>query len=102
MYLREVKNLQFFSLLTLKHVEDRLIITADFPKDFLVENKLDKPFLYVTLYVRGGAIIKIIDEGTAKLYTPSKREIAPETYNQIIQFAAKHAPQFKNLYNFNN
>lgn len=93
-FIRELKNLQFYSMLSLKQVEDRILITADFPKEVLLENRLEQPFLYVTLYVRGGSIIKIIDEGTAKLYTPSKREFAPETYNQIIQFAKEHAPQF--------
>ncbi|UOQ94723.1 hypothetical protein MUO14_07210 [Halobacillus shinanisalinarum] len=97
MFIREVKNLQFYSQLSLKHVEDRLLINADFPKDFLLKNRLDHPFLYVTLYVRGGSRIKIIDEGTAKLYTPSKKEFAAKTYNQIVKFAMKHAPQFKNL-----
>lgn len=96
MFLNQVKNLEFYSQLSLKHVEDRLLITADFPKDFLVENQLEQPFLYVTLYVRGGSRIKIIDEDKTTLCSPSKREFASETYNQIIKFAMKHAPQFKN------
>ncbi|MCT2534205.1 hypothetical protein NC661_10255 [Aquibacillus koreensis] len=96
MFLQEVSNMKVFSQLSLKHVEDRLIITAEFPKAFLRQNRLQQPFLYVSLYVRGGAIIKIIDEGTAELYSPSKKEFAPETYKQIIQFAMEHAPQFKN------
>ncbi|WP_138419742.1 hypothetical protein [Aquibacillus sediminis] len=97
MFINEVKNLQFFSKLSLNHVEDRLLLTADFPKEFLVKNQLEQPFLYVTLYVRGGAIVKIIDEATAQIYTPSKKDFAPETYNQIIRFAMEHAPQFKRL-----
>ncbi|KHE73241.1 hypothetical protein [Halobacillus sp. BBL2006] len=96
MYLSEVKNLNFYSQLSLKQVEDRLLITADFPKQFMVESQMKDPFLYVTLYVRGGARIKIIDEGTAKLYIPNTKDIDPETYKQIIEFAKDHAPQFKN------
>ncbi|UOQ45948.1 hypothetical protein MUN89_08510 [Halobacillus salinarum] len=97
LFLKEVKNLQFYSQLSLKQVEDRLLITADFPKEFRIENQLHEPFLYVTLYVRGGARIKIIDEGTANIYTLTKKEIDPATYKKIIQFAIDHAPQFKNL-----
>lgn len=96
MYLSELKNLKFYSQLSLKQVEDRLLITADFPKEFMVENQMKDPFLYVTLYVRGGARIKIIDEGTAKLYIPNTKDIDPEIYKQIIEFAKDHAPQFKN------
>ncbi|MFQ3544079.1 hypothetical protein Q7A53_08325 [Halobacillus rhizosphaerae] len=94
LYLNEINNLQFHSQLSLKQVEDRLMITADFPRNFLVESDLIQPFLYVTLYVRGGEQIKIIDEATAKLYTPAKKEFEPGTYRQIIQFAKKHAKQF--------
>ncbi|WP_163527296.1 hypothetical protein [Halobacillus ihumii] len=97
LFLNEVKNLEFNSQLSLNQVEDRLLITADFPQDFLFENSLENPFLYVTLYVRGGSIIKLIDEDTAQLYTPAKKDFAPETYQQIIAFAREHAPQFKNL-----
>ncbi|WP_079528047.1 hypothetical protein [Halobacillus hunanensis] len=95
LYLKEVKNLEFNSQLSLNQVEDRLLITADFPKGFLFENCLENPFLYVTLYVRGGERIKLIDEETAQLYSPAKKDFAPETYHQIITFARKHAPQFK-------
>ncbi|MRH41339.1 hypothetical protein GH741_01460 [Aquibacillus halophilus] len=97
MFLNEIKNLQFYSQLSLKHVEDRLLITADFPREFCVDNHLIQPFLYVTLYVRGEVRIKIIDEGTAKIYTPTKKEIEPTTYKQIIQFAMKHSKQFNNI-----
>ncbi|MFD2923109.1 hypothetical protein [Halobacillus naozhouensis] len=99
MFLNEVKHLQFYSQLSLHQVEDRLLITADFPQDFLLENSLENPFLYVTLYVRGGSRIKLIDEDTAQLYTLTKKDVAPETYHQIITFAREHAPQFKHLSN---
>ncbi|MBM7553867.1 hypothetical protein [Thalassobacillus pellis] len=99
MYLNHVNNLHCNSKLSLKQVEDRLIITADFPKDFLVVNELLDPFLYVTLYVRGGARIKIIDEGTVNVYALTRKDVAEETYEQIIKFARLHAPQFKNFAN---
>ncbi|WP_173916738.1 hypothetical protein [Halobacillus sp. Marseille-Q1614] len=96
MFLKEIKNLKYYSQLSVKQIEDRVLITADFPKEFLVENDILDPFLYVTLYVRGGERIKVIDEGTAKLYSLSKKEMAPETYAKIVQFAKQHASQFKN------
>ncbi|MDL4840849.1 hypothetical protein [Aquibacillus rhizosphaerae] len=96
MFVNELNNLQFYSQLSLKHVEDRLLITADFPQQFLIDNKMIEPFLYVTLYVRGGVMVKIIDEGTAKLYTPSRKEFDPDTFKQIVQFAMDHSQQFKN------
>ncbi|MDC3418168.1 hypothetical protein [Aquibacillus salsiterrae] len=97
MVLNEIKNLQFYSQLSVKQIEDRLLITAEFPKAFLAKHKLVQPFLYVTLYVRGGALIKIIDEGTVEIHSPTKKDIAPTTYNQIILYAMKYAPQFKHL-----
>ncbi|WP_082234440.1 hypothetical protein [Halobacillus massiliensis] len=97
MFLKELSNLQFYSQLSIKQIEDRVLITADFPKGFLVENDILDPFLYVTLYVRGGERVKIIDEGTAKLYSLSKKEIDPKIYTDIIQFAKEHASQFKDL-----
>ncbi|WP_163539259.1 hypothetical protein [Gracilibacillus sp. YIM 98692] len=95
MKLSNLKNLQFFSQFTLKDVEDRLIITADFPKEYLKYHQLEDPFLYVVLYLRGSVFIKIIDEGSAQIYVPTRKEIEQETFNQIIQFAIKNAPQFK-------
>ncbi|WP_186577871.1 hypothetical protein [Aquibacillus kalidii] len=97
MYINEVKNLQFFSQLSLKDVEDRLIITAEFPKEFLVENHMIQPFLYVTLYTRGNVRIKIIDEATAKIYTPFRKDFDPDTFMQIVQFAMKQSKQFNHL-----
>lgn len=97
MVLNELKNLHFLSQLSVKQIEDRLLITADFPNEFRAAHKLVQPFLYVTLYVRGGALIKIIDEGTVEIHSPSKKDISPKTYNEIILFAMKYAPQFKNL-----
>ncbi len=94
MYLNEISNLRFHSQLSLKQVEDRLLITADFPQRYLIEIGMSEPFLYVTLYVRGGDRIKIIDEDSARLHIPSKKEIEPETYNKIIHFAKTHAKQF--------
>lgn len=95
MYLSDISNLAFYSQLSLKRVEDRLLLTADFPADFNLEYHLKDPFLYVTLYTRGGALIKIIDEATADLYVLTKKEIEPHTYKRIIKFAKEHAPQFK-------
>ncbi|MFC7064192.1 hypothetical protein [Halobacillus seohaensis] len=97
MFLNEIENLGFHSQLSLSQVEDRLLITADFPKEFLVNTQMIEPFLYVTLYVRGGERIKIIDEGTAEIYTPAKKEMEQNTYNKIIQFAIKHSKQFNHL-----
>ncbi|MCA1013031.1 hypothetical protein [Halobacillus halophilus] len=96
MYLKDIENLECYSKLSLKQVEDRLLITANFPKEFLLESQMTHPFLYVILYVRGKEMIKILDEGTAKLYIPSKKEIDPKTYKKIIDFAKKHSKQFKN------
>lgn len=95
MYLKDIHDLQFHSQLSLKQVEDRLLITADFPKEFLREMDMKEPFLYVTLFVRGGERIKIIDEDSAKLHIPSKKDFEQQTYNKIIQFAKQHAKQFK-------
>ncbi len=97
LFINDIKNLEFFSHLSLKHVEDRLLINATFPKEFLVENNMAEPFLYVTLYVRGGERVKIIDEGTAKIYTPFRNQYDQDTYNQIIQFAMEHSKQFTHL-----
>ncbi|SFJ28859.1 hypothetical protein SAMN04487936_101541 [Halobacillus dabanensis] len=94
MYISEIVNLNFHSQLSLKQVEDRLLITADFPKEVLKELGMRDPFLYVTLYVRGGEIIKIIDEDNANLHIPSKKDFEQKTYNAIIDFAKKHAKQF--------
>ncbi|QHT46990.1 hypothetical protein M662_10975 [Bacillus sp. SB49] len=96
MYLEEINNLTFHSQLSLKQVEDRLLITAQFPKNYLRQIEMRDPFLYVTLYVRGGERIKIIDEDSAKLYIPLKKEIHPDVYRRIIAFAKMHARQFKN------
>ncbi|MBA2173747.1 hypothetical protein H0266_02430 [Halobacillus locisalis] len=97
MLLRDLENLKLFSQLSLKQVEDRLLITADFPKDFLMENKMRDPFLYVILYTRGGERIKIIDEYSAKIYHPTKQEIDPETRKKIVLFARSQAKQFREL-----
>ncbi|WP_241655896.1 hypothetical protein [Halobacillus litoralis] len=94
MYLKEVNNLQFHSQLSLKQVEDRLLITAEFPDEFLKEVEMKDPFLYVTLLVRGGARIKIIDEDSAKLHIPAKKDFEQKTYHKIIEFAKEHAKQF--------
>ncbi|GGF14455.1 hypothetical protein GCM10010954_11340 [Halobacillus andaensis] len=95
MFITNVKNLQFYSQLSLKQVEDRVLITADFPKDLRMEHDLDEPFLYVTLYVRGGERIKLIDEGTVRVYSLTKKDFDLKTYNEIVQFAKEHALQFK-------
>ncbi|WP_077622342.1 hypothetical protein [Sediminibacillus massiliensis] len=98
MFLREIKNLQVVSQLSLKHVEDRLFITADFPSDFLQENQLYQPYLYVTLYARGGALIKIIDEETIQSYSLTKKNISRKVYHQIVEYALLHSPQFRHLF----
>ncbi|MCA0970222.1 hypothetical protein LCM20_06455 [Halobacillus litoralis] len=95
MYLKDLQNFELYSQLSLKQVEDRLLITADFPKEFLTENNMKEPFLYVILYVRGGERIKVIDESSAKIYYPSKQEIAPETRRGIVKFAKSKAKQFR-------
>ncbi|RWZ60624.1 hypothetical protein EQV77_04830 [Halobacillus fulvus] len=95
MYLKNLSNLDFHSQLSLKQVEDRLLITADFPEEFRKKHRLKDPFLYVTLYLRGGARIKLIDEATAELHSLTKKDIDPDTYEEIIQFAKDNAPQFK-------
>ncbi|MCP3026543.1 hypothetical protein [Halobacillus sp. A5] len=95
MYIKGVKNLQFYSQLSLKQVEDRVLITADFPKELKVEYDLDDPFLYVTLYVRGGERIKIIDEGKVRVHSLAKKDFDSKTYAGIVQFARQHAAQFK-------
>nr|WP_255639637.1 hypothetical protein [Aquibacillus saliphilus] len=89
-----VKNLNFYSKLSLKDVEDRILITADFPQEFHANYRMTQPFLYVTLYVRGGVMVKILDEGTVKLYTPTRKEFDEKSYTEIIQFAKKHSKQF--------
>lgn len=101
MFIKDIKNLDFFSHLSLKYVEDRLLINAEFPKEFIVENNMTEPFLYVTLYVRGGERVKIIDEGTAKIYSPSRNQFDQNTYQQIIEFAKKHSKQFNPSVNNN-
>lgn len=93
-YLKDISNLKFHSQLSLKQVEDRVLITADFPKEFLREIDMREPFLYVTLYVRGGERIKIIDEDSARLHIPSKKDFEQKTYKEIVTFAKKHARQF--------
>ncbi|WP_431799874.1 hypothetical protein [Halobacillus andaensis] len=95
MFVKDVKNLQFYSQLSLKQVEDRVLITADFPKEFMIEHEMEDPFLYVTLYVRGGARIKIIDEGKVRIYSPAKKDFDPDTFKEIVQFAKRYAAQFK-------
>ncbi|TGB04421.1 hypothetical protein E4663_05345 [Halobacillus salinus] len=95
MYLNELSNLKLFSQLSLKQVEDRLLLTADFPKEFLTENKMKEPFLYVTLYTRGGERIKIIDEATTKIFYPAKHEMSPEIRKYIVDFAKSQAKQFR-------
>ncbi|MCP3031895.1 hypothetical protein LF817_11120 [Halobacillus sp. A1] len=95
MSLIEVTNLKFYSQLSLKQVEDRLLLTGDFSGEFLAKHEMIDPFLYVILYVRGGERIKILDEGTAKLYIPSKKEFDPQNYNKIIRFAMENSTQFK-------
>ncbi|GGM27109.1 hypothetical protein GCM10011351_11120 [Paraliobacillus quinghaiensis] len=97
MFINNIKNLSFYSQLSLKHVEDRLLIKADFPKEFLIQNNMTEPFFYVTLYVRGGERIKVIDEGTAKLYSPTRNEFDTDTYKEIIKFAMKNSKQFNHL-----
>lgn len=99
MYLDDISDLNLFSQLSLKQVEDRLLITAEFPNQFLIENKMKNPFLYVTLYIRGGERIKIIDEETAKIYYPTKQEIAPRTRKQIVDYAKSQAKQFRTQFN---
>ena len=94
MHIKEIGNLKFHSQLSLKQVEDRLLITADFPKEVLKELGMRDPFLYVTLYVRGGARIKIIDEDNASLYIPAKKDFELKTYHEIIAFAKNHSKQF--------
>ena len=97
MFIDKITNLKFYSQLSLKYVEDRLLIKADFPKEFLIQNNMTEPFFYVTLYVRGGERIKVIDEGTAKLYSPTRNEFDADTYKEIIRFAMKSSQQFKHL-----
>ncbi|CDQ17788.1 hypothetical protein SAMN05192559_102418 [Halobacillus karajensis] len=94
MHIRGISHLKFHSQLSLKQVEDRLIITADFPYEVLRELGMKEPFLYVTLYARGGTRIKIIDEDNAALYVPTKKEFEQKTYNEIIHFAKRHSRQF--------
>ncbi|SDO68798.1 hypothetical protein [Halobacillus aidingensis] len=95
MHIKGIEHLKFHSQLSLKQVEDRIIITADFPKELRVALGMREPFLYVTLYVRGGARIKIIDEDNATLHIPSKKDFEQKTYNKIINFAKEHAKQFR-------
>ncbi|WP_027954540.1 hypothetical protein [Halobacillus kuroshimensis] len=92
---KEIDNLQFLSQLSLKQVEDRLLITADFAPELKKTLGMKEPFLYVTLYVRGGARIKIIDEDSAALFNTTKKDFDEDTYERIIDFAKSHARQFK-------
>ncbi|MYL19545.1 hypothetical protein GLW04_06545 [Halobacillus litoralis] len=95
MVLKEIENLQFHSQLSLKQVEDRLLITADFSPGLKKNLRMKEPFLYVTLYVRGGARIKIIDEDSAALFIAAKKDFDEDTYERVIAFAKSHARQFK-------
>ncbi|CQR46488.1 hypothetical protein BN1058_00749 [Paraliobacillus sp. PM-2] len=97
MYIDNLNNLELYSTLSLKLVEDRMLINADFRKDFVKENKLIQPFFYVTIYARGGKRIKLIDEGTAKIYNLSKSNFSQATYQQLIKFAMKYSKQFKHI-----
>lgn len=97
MYLNSVHNLQLYSQLSLKKVEDRLLINASFPKEFLKENGLEDPFFYVTIYARGGERLKLIDEGTTKIYNLLQFDINPDTYDKIMAFAMQHSKQFQHL-----
>lgn len=99
MVLNELKNLKYYSQFSLKDVEDRILLTAEFPKEFLTKYQMREPFLYVTLYVRGGARIKIIDEDTAEMHIPTLKEFDQATYQKIIQFAMQHSTQFKKYAN---
>ncbi|GAA5417176.1 hypothetical protein Pryu01_02238 [Paraliobacillus ryukyuensis] len=97
MYLNAIDNLQLYSQLSLTRVEDRMLIKADFPQKFIEENNLVDPFLYVTIYARGGERVRVIDEGTTKIYHLTEATTSPLTYHQILTFAIEHSKQFQHL-----
>ncbi|WP_182201247.1 hypothetical protein [Paraliobacillus salinarum] len=94
MYIEKIDQLHLYNVLSLKLVEDRLLIEVDFPDDFMKENTLIQPFFYVTIYARGGERIRLIDEQTTALYNLSKSNFSSEAYKQLIAFSLSHSKQF--------
>ncbi|MFB1051309.1 hypothetical protein [Paraliobacillus sp. JSM ZJ581] len=99
LYIDEMKHLQLYSTLSLKMVEDRLLINADFSDEFMKENRLIQPFFYVTIYARGGERVRLIDEQTTAIYNLFKSNFSTSSYQQLIQFAMRHSKQFRHKAN---